>query len=48
MFSSSHLRLTDGGEVVSFKCWPAILYNQEDSWYLFMLETVNPTALVQL
>jgi hypothetical protein len=31
-------RLTDGGEVVSIKRLPAVLYLHEHSWYSFLLE----------
>jgi hypothetical protein len=31
-------RLTDGGEIISLTCRPAVLYPQEDSSYSFLLE----------
>jgi hypothetical protein len=41
-------RLTDGSEIISLMRRPQALYPQEDSWYTFLLETVDPRAIVRL
>jgi hypothetical protein len=40
-------RLTDVGEIVSLTYCP-LFTPQEDSWYSFLLEAVNPRAIVRL
>jgi hypothetical protein len=42
-------RLNNGYENVSLTCWPAVLYDQEDSWYSFLLgaEWTRTTVLLE-
>jgi hypothetical protein len=39
------IRLTDGGEGVSFTRRPVAVYPQEDSWYSFLLEAESTPGL---
>jgi hypothetical protein len=41
-------RLGHGDEVSGLTRQPTVLYPQQDSWYLFLLEAVNPGAIMCL